>query len=215
MSLARRDGVGMSIEAFRAFQRQRPDGERWELIEGWPVMMAPPNLMHQKIVSNLLQLLADSLRSGGKDLVAIPAPGVELGLAADVFLAVGKGAAYAPEPDVAVVHDTEDPDERFAQAVVLFAEVVSSTDRLAGVDGRAWIDVKAALYRAHRECAAVLVVEQEQVGIHLWQRNADGWTETALADFDDELAIESCRLRCRVADVYARAHLVRRARDGA
>ena len=43
----------LSIEAFRAWIESRPGEERWELIDGVPVMMAPATRDHQRIASNL------------------------------------------------------------------------------------------------------------------------------------------------------------------
>ena len=52
---------GLSVEAFRAFYDGRPDEERWELIDGVPMMMAPPTFVHQRIASNLERLFNDAL----------------------------------------------------------------------------------------------------------------------------------------------------------
>jgi hypothetical protein len=37
----------LSVTLFRDFLEGRPDEERWELIDGVPVMMAPATLDHQ------------------------------------------------------------------------------------------------------------------------------------------------------------------------
>ena len=42
LAIARSSPVRMSGTEFRSFQTKRPDHERWELIEGVPVMMTPP-----------------------------------------------------------------------------------------------------------------------------------------------------------------------------
>ena len=44
----------MTIEEFLAFTASRPDEERWELIEGGPVMNASPVDDHQVIAGNIL-----------------------------------------------------------------------------------------------------------------------------------------------------------------
>ena len=44
--LARTDQ--MTIEAFLAFYDTRPDGEKWELIDGFPVMSASPTQWHRR-----------------------------------------------------------------------------------------------------------------------------------------------------------------------
>src|SRR6516164_408420 len=53
----------MSAQQFRTFQDGRPDHERWELIAGVPMMMAPPTIAHNRIASNLERLLNDALAS--------------------------------------------------------------------------------------------------------------------------------------------------------
>jgi Putative restriction endonuclease len=53
----------MSSAQFRAFQDVRPDHERWELIDGVPVMMTPPTLTHNLIATNLQMLLLGALEA--------------------------------------------------------------------------------------------------------------------------------------------------------
>lgn len=42
-----------SLETFHAFRDERPKSEKWELIDGVPVMMPPPTLIHQRISRNI------------------------------------------------------------------------------------------------------------------------------------------------------------------
>jgi len=60
---AERNRLGLSVEAFRAFYQGRPDEERWELINGVPMMTAPPTFVHQRIASNLERALNDALET--------------------------------------------------------------------------------------------------------------------------------------------------------
>ena len=46
----------LSVATYRAWLASRPDEEHWELIEGIPMMMAPPNRRHQRICYNLVSL---------------------------------------------------------------------------------------------------------------------------------------------------------------
>jgi hypothetical protein len=43
----------LSVASFRTRLASRRDEQHWELIEGVPMMMTPPNRRHQRIVSNL------------------------------------------------------------------------------------------------------------------------------------------------------------------
>ncbi|AWN53007.1 hypothetical protein DK412_16395 [Methylobacterium sp. 17Sr1-1] len=93
--------------------------------------------------------------------------------------------------------------KRFTETVHLLAEVVASTDGdLTPVGGARWIDVKVRLYREHGPCRAILVAEQERVHVTVQAREAGGWTCHVLTDLDDDLAVPSAGLFCRVGDLY-------------
>ena len=47
----------LTMEQFHAFRDSRPEEEKWELIDGVPMMMPPPTLVHQRIAANLDRLL--------------------------------------------------------------------------------------------------------------------------------------------------------------
>jgi Uma2 family endonuclease len=52
-----KDTGSMTVDEFYAFTDTRPDHEKWELIEGEPVLNASPRDVHQWIVRNVLGLL--------------------------------------------------------------------------------------------------------------------------------------------------------------
>ena len=41
----------LTMEQFHAFRDERPKEEKWELIDGVPMMMPPPTLVHQRIAA--------------------------------------------------------------------------------------------------------------------------------------------------------------------
>src|SRR6516162_3397489 len=47
----------MTVEEFYAFTDTRPDEEKWELIEGEPILNAAPSPRHQLIVRNVVVAL--------------------------------------------------------------------------------------------------------------------------------------------------------------
>jgi Uma2 family endonuclease len=65
----------LSVASFRAWLGSRPDEEHWELIEGVPMMMTPPNRRHQRIASNLESLLNAALKRHDPRLVAYTTSG--------------------------------------------------------------------------------------------------------------------------------------------
>src|SRR5438105_12757026 len=97
----------LSIDVFRGFQEGRPEEERWELIDGVAVMMAPPTLAHQIIAGNLQRLLNEALETHAPTLIACQRAGVNVGPSVEY---------YDPEPDVVVIDTeaTESPGEGYA-----------------------------------------------------------------------------------------------------
>jgi hypothetical protein len=47
----------MTVEEFFAFLEGRPDGEKWELIEGMPVRDTTGTWDHQRLASAMMRLL--------------------------------------------------------------------------------------------------------------------------------------------------------------
>src|SRR5712675_1328151 len=68
----------LSVGSFRAWLASRPDEEHWELIEGVPMMMTPPNRRHQRIASNLENLLNAALKRHNPELAAYQDIGVNI-----------------------------------------------------------------------------------------------------------------------------------------
>jgi Uma2 family endonuclease len=156
----------MSGVEFRAFQAGRPDHERWELLEGIPMMMAPPTIAHNQIASHLDRLLNERLQRYAPPLIAIQRPGLELG-----------GGDYKPEPDVVVIDADYAAGQRFVEKAYLLAEVTSEADdvMVRGMD-RPWIDVKRDLYRGHEHCKAVIFVAHDRMRARRIDPRGDVWT---------------------------------------
>ena len=124
------DRPRLSVEVFRGFVEGRPEEERWELIDGLPVMMAPPTKAHQRIASNLERLLNDALERHAPQLAAYQRLGVDLTPTIE---------GYDPEPDVLVIDAEagETAEQRYFDRFYLAAEIVSSSDRV-------WVERKRA-----------------------------------------------------------------------
>jgi Uma2 family endonuclease len=139
---AERNRLGLSVEAFRSFYQGRPDEERWELINGVPMMMAPPTFVHQRIASNLERLLNDALEKRDPARAAYQRGGLNLKRVV---------ANYDPEPDVVVVNVVLAPDQHYVDRFYLAAEVVSDSDRKT-------LTGKREIYKLHQHCSCVLTV---------------------------------------------------------
>jgi Uma2 family endonuclease len=174
----------LSVASFRAWLTSRPDEEHWELIEGVPMMMTPPNRRHQRIASNLETLLNAALRRHNPAFAAY----------LDIGVNIVSTVPYDPEPDVAVIREDENPDPRYADRFYLVAEVLSESDK--GI-----IDSKRDIYRAHPSCICILLVSQDRVEIIVDRRTQDGWRSEVLRG-TDELTLTEFGLTCPVKDVY-------------
>ncbi len=170
----------------------RPDHERWELIDGVPVMMTPPTIAHNHIAGNLERLLNACLERYAPALVATQRPGLDL-----------SSGDYRPEPDVGVIEADYAPDQRFVEKAYLLAEVVSPTDYV-GVPGSnsRWIDVKRDLYRSHAHCGAVLIIEQNRMEVGIDLKTEGGWTSSIASGAGAEIVIPELGFRCVVGDLY-------------
>lgn len=174
----------LSVASFRAWLVSRPDEEHWELIEGVPMLMTPPNRRHQRIASNLEALLNAALKRHDPSLAAYH----------DIGINVVSAVPYDPEPDVAVIRENENRDPRYADRFYLVAEVLSESDR-------AVIESKCDIYRAHRSCICILLVRHDRAEIIVARRDPAGWRSQVLRG-DDELVLPEFGLACVVTDVY-------------
>jgi Uma2 family endonuclease len=177
----------VSLPVFRAFVATRPAEERWELVDGVAMMMAPSTKAHQRIASNLQRLLLGALERHAPTLTAYQRVGVNIGPSV---------ANYDPEPDVAVVDAAiHDLDERYADRFYLVAEIVSKSDSGS-------IASKRDIYKLHPTCLRILTIRQGRVDIRCELRAAEGWIMHQLHRADDVLALPQFGLRCRVDDIY-------------
>ena len=206
MSLMNRDEPGrpwMPIEDFRDFQATRPDEEGWELIDGVPVMMTPTYLTHARIAGNIERLLCDALDAFDPSRTALQNIGVDLGLSGNALPGLGRGAGYAPQPDVGVVGAAFEADRRFASPLYVAVEIVSSTDDAwLSSAGMRWIEAKTRIYQAHPPCEAVVAVEQHRMEVRLSRRSGAQWDRMVLSRPEDGLRLPTCGLDCTAADLY-------------
>ena len=179
----RRDRPKMRVAQFLEMIRSTPDEERWELIEGEPVLMAPSTERHQLLLYNLLKHLgALAERQGCRAL-----PG--LGLLNDFR------DDYAPIPDVVVRCGPLLPDG-YARDPILLAEVLSpstmSNDR----------GFKAGFFRELQTLRTFLLVYQDEVRVEAWQKDGGEWRLTVLGA-GGSVHLPELQGAVPVADVYA------------
>ena len=174
----------MDVDEFMAFLEMRPKEERWDLIEGVAVMMAPPSLAHQWIARNLCELLNGAFETQGSGLhayheIAIRLPGV---------------LNFQPEPDVVVAPGPAGPD-LYAQDFRLVAEILSPSNR------RTEINMKLQRYSQAASNLYAVVVEPHEILVEIHARSRN-WEPIVLKRRDDLIEMPEFRLRCAVRDLY-------------
>jgi Uma2 family endonuclease len=180
----------MDIDEFMAFIAPRPKEERWHLIEGVAVMMAPPSVAHQRIALNLCELLDRALATARHDLfayheIAIRLPGVK---------------NFQPQPDVVVAPAPAGYD-LFVEDFRLVAEILSPSNT------RAEMELKLRRYREAADNLYALLIDPRRfhVEIHARVRN---WQTTVLTRGEDRIEIPEFGLQCAVAELYRGTPLV-------
>ena len=78
MGVPHLDSGPMRAEEFLAFTATRPDEEKWELIDGEPILNASASFLHQIIASNLIVLLGRFARETDANWAAVPGIGVRI-----------------------------------------------------------------------------------------------------------------------------------------
>jgi Uma2 family endonuclease len=176
----------LTMEQFHAFRDDRPKEEKWELIDGVPIMMPPPTLVHQLIADNLNQLLNARLREVRPQWRAVRDAGVWL-----------KGdEKYNPEPDVTIIDARRPIRQIYAERFYLVAEVLSSSDK------KAVVSAKLGYYQEHEHNQCVLFVRQDRIGAEQHIRQGDIWRARRLSSATARLSIPEVGPIDRLGDLY-------------
>jgi Uma2 family endonuclease len=180
----------MDIEEFMAFIAPRPKEERWHLIEGIAVMMAPPSVAHQRIASNLCNLLNRGFEAQRQDLfayqeIAVRVPGV---------------ANFQPEPDVVVAPAPASYD-LFVEDFRLVAEILSPSNT------RSEVELKLRRYREAATNVYVLLIEPRDFHVEIHARSRD-WQVVVLKRREDCIELSELGLSCAVEEIYRGTPLV-------
>ena len=160
----------LDMETFHGFRDERPKEEKWELIDGRPVMMPPPSLMHQRICRNLEGMLNARLQAAKPEWAADR----------EIGLLIPQDQTFNPEPDVTVIDAEIGLHQIYAERFYFVAEVLSGSDK-------PWVlKAKLEYYQKHEPCFGVLFVRQDQIVADLYLRERS-WAKA-------ELTIPNARL---------------------
>jgi Uma2 family endonuclease len=174
----------MDVDEFMAFLETRPDEERWDLIEGVAVMMAPASYAHQRITYNLCALLNGVFAARSLDLFAyfdagVRSPGVR---------------NFQPQPDVVVVPGVAGYD-LYSERFQLAAEVLSPTNT------RAEIDLKLRRYREASDNLYVVIIDPRKISVDIHAKR-EMWQQKSLRAAHDQVEMPEFGLSCPVIELY-------------
>jgi Uma2 family endonuclease len=154
MDTGTKDTGSMTVDEFYAFTDTRPDEEKWELIEGEPVLNASPSPLHQLIVMNVAFTLMARQREIKAPWRVLPDLGVRV------------SEKNRPQPDVLVLPSEHPLDGRrdLTNVVVLFEVLSPSTeDRDLG-----W---KRKAYASLASLTHYIVISQGAVEVRVFARD--------------------------------------------
>jgi Uma2 family endonuclease len=180
-----KDTGPMTVDEFYAFTDMRPDEEKWELIEGEPVLNASPSPVHQWIVVNVLVALKTRERE-------IKAPWVVL---ADLGVRVSE--KNRPKPDV-LVYPSKDrrPDTRRDRDDVLAVfEVLSPSTEKRDLG---W---KRKAYASLASLTHYIVISQDAVEAVVFARD-DGFKGRRFRSLDEAIELRTLGVSLPMAEIY-------------
>jgi Uma2 family endonuclease len=147
----------MTVEQFLAFCEALPDGEKWELHDGRPVMMVGGTAAHAVIGNNLARALYEPARRRN----CRPITGF--------LVQANEGSLF--EPDVAILCGPIDPESRVSGEPRAVFEVLSpSTMRFDRI-------LKFERYRAMPTVEQLVFIYQEQIRIESYLRRGEEWMD--------------------------------------
>ena len=174
----------MTIREFLAFTKSRPDEERWELIEGVPVLNASPVNVHQIIVLNISNVLMNGKARTG----ALWVPSLGIGTLVPI------SPRSLPQPDLFVQEGPATWEHTTGDALVIF-EVLSRSNTKADRDWR------RRVYASVPNCQHYVTVSMKSPEVTAFDRATD-WKPRPLKGLTASLDLAALGLGIPLADIY-------------
>jgi Uma2 family endonuclease len=174
----------MTIDEFLAFTDTRPDDERWELIDGVPVLNPSPTDFHQLIVANVLAALVTLRRARKARWIALPGIGTK---AADF-------TDRLPQPDVLIKAEPATGSRVSGEALVIFEVLSRSNTR----KDQSW---RLSTYQNVQGAEHYVVVHQNQLAVVRYDR-ASGWQPFLYRDLSQALELPALSVEIPLREIY-------------
>lgn len=158
--------------------------ERWELVDGAPIMMVRTTQRHRDIVANILAALHSQLRGTGYRPTCSGT-------------GVRTGKATIRYPDLVVDCGPRVDQAMCATSPVLVCEVLSPARDPFDTH------LRVSEYRAVPNIACVILIDPEAPRAIIYRRDGPGWCDRLYAGPDQILELQEIRAVLELGDVYA------------
>jgi Uma2 family endonuclease len=176
----------MTVKEFYAFTDTRPDDEKWELIDGEPILNASPSSVHQWIVRNILIALGNRERELKASWAILPGLGIRV------------SRTNRPEPDLLIMPRaafSADPAQRDTGEMIAAFEILSPS--MADRDLR-W---KRTAYTSLPSLTHYIVVAQDAVDVVVFARDT-GFAERRYRSLSDTIELPALGILLPVSEIY-------------
>jgi Uma2 family endonuclease len=173
-----------TIEEFLAFTDTRPDGERWELIEGVAIMNPSPVEHHQLVALNIGRYLMTHKERTGATWIPLLGVGTR----------VPVSPRSLPQPDV-FVKEGDATDLAVTDDALVIFEVLSRSNTKAD---QAW---RRKVYASVPNCRHYVTVSLKAVEVDAYDRDT-AWKKRAATDLAAALDLPALGLSMPLADIY-------------
>ncbi len=176
----------MTVEEYFAFTDTRPDNEKWELIDGEPILNASPSPVHQWIVRNILIALGNRERELKASWAILPGLGIRV------------SRINRPEPDIFIRPAgtaRREPYSRETRDVLAVFEILSPST--ADRDLR-W---KRTAYTSLPSLTHYIVVAQDAVDVVVFARDT-GFAERRYRSLSDTIELPALGILLPVSEIY-------------
>jgi Uma2 family endonuclease len=176
----------MTVEEYFAFTDTRPDNEKWELIDGEPLLNVSPSPVHQWIVRNILIALGNRERELKASWAILPGLGIRV------------SRINRPEPDLLIMPRaafSADPAQRDTGEMIAAFEILSPST--ADRDLR-W---KRTAYTSLPSLTHYIVVAQDAVDVVVFARDT-GFAERRYRSLSDTIELPALGILLPVSEIY-------------
>ena len=172
----------MNVEQFQAFYDTRPDGEKWELIDGELFLNASPVRPHQKVVHAIATAL--ELQKQATDAWWEVSPGLGIRLS----------EISSVEPDLMIRPDDDLRGNMCDDIIVAFEVLAPSTRRND-------LEFKRLNYANLPSLAHYVAVSPEKIEVRVYSRAAN-WAERIYSQLGETIRFDEVAAVLPLADIY-------------